>query len=166
MEICIRCKSDAIERRHGWSERSHPPGQQQSSLALQGPINKSLYDRVNKADETRDLRRTINAVNHSSLTIGFRTLCSGVALVVAKLRSTQQPDISINLLGDACWVCKCLRNQRCSWEFTRNTGRVHLCWRLGTGIYNRKSGESKQNRMSGRRHGVVKSGHNYVSISK
>ena len=97
-----------MERRYGWSERSYPPGQQQSSLALQGPINKSLYDRVNKVDETHDLRCTINAVNHSSLTIGFRTLCSGVALIEAKLRSTKQPDISINLLGDTCWVCKCL----------------------------------------------------------
>jgi len=43
---------------------------------------------------------------------------------------------------------------------------ARLCWRLGTGIYNRKSGESKQNRMSGRRHGVVTSGNNYVPISK
>jgi len=84
-----------MERRHGWSERSHPPGQQQSSLALQGPINKSLYDRVNKADKTCDLRHTIN---HSSLTIGSRTLCSGIALVVAKLRSMQQPVLEIKQL--------------------------------------------------------------------
>jgi len=87
-----------MERRHGWSERPHPPGQQQSSLALQGPINKSLYDRVNKVDETHDLRRTINAVNYSSLTIGSRTLCSGIALVVAKLRSMQQPVLKIKQL--------------------------------------------------------------------
>jgi len=87
-----------MERRHGWSKKSYPPGQQQSSLALQGPINKSLYDKVNKMDETCDLRCTINTVNHSSLIIGSRTLCSGITLVVAKLRSMQQPMLEIKQL--------------------------------------------------------------------
>ena len=105
-------------------------------------------------------------VDHSSLTIGFRTLCSGAALVVARLISTQQPNISINLLGNAGWVCKRLWNQRYSWKFTRNTRWVRLCWHLGTGIYYSKSDENKQNRTSGRRHGVVTSVIINVPISK